>query len=275
MKNNFIIHRQVRWNMKTNIPRLRFIEFKDAPAWEEKKLCEEAQITMGQSPSSKFYSIDSNSTILIQGNADLKKGSIVPRIYTDSVTKCCQKNDIIMTVRAPVGDLAISEYDACIGRGVCAIKGNKYIYYVLEKLKETSYWDKLSTGTTISAVTSNDIKELKLKKPNLLEQEKIGKFLSTLDKRIELQEKLIEKLEEEKKGYLQKLFPKKGKNIPELRFEEFKDDGEWDKRNLGEISDVRDGTHDSPKYLENGIKLITSKNLCSNGKIDLENISYV
>lgn len=65
------------------------------------------------------------------------------------------------------------------------------------------------------------------------------------------------------------------KLIPELRFTEFKNDGEWGSENLGVLCDVRDGTHDSPKYVSEGYPLITSKNLLSDGAMDFTNVNYL
>lgn len=65
------------------------------------------------------------------------------------------------------------------------------------------------------------------------------------------------------------------KLIPELRFPDFEKDGEWDGKVLGEICDVRDGTHDSPKYVSEGFPLITSKNLLENGEMDFDNVNYL
>ena len=62
-------------------------------------------------------------------------------------------------------------------------------------------------------------------------------------------------------------------NIPALRFPEFK--GEWNNGLMGKLSDVRDGTHDSPVYVEQGYPLITSKNLLKDGTLDLENVSLI
>jgi type I restriction enzyme S subunit len=64
-------------------------------------------------------------------------------------------------------------------------------------------------------------------------------------------------------------------NLPQLRFPEFKDAGVWEEDKLGSLSDVRDGTHDSPKFHSTGKALITSKNLCSDGSLDAENVSYI
>ena len=175
-----------------NVPKLRFKEFNDE--WINNFLSDIATITMGQSPSSKNYTSNKNDIILIQGNADLNNGHVVPRIFTTQITKTCNINDIIMTVRAPVGDTAISDYNACIGRGVCAISGDKYIYHYLNYLKINDYWKKISKGSTIDSITSNDIRNLNINFPNSTETKKIVKTLDLLDKKIFLQTKKIEDL---------------------------------------------------------------------------------
>ena len=183
-----------------NVPKLRFKEFNDE--WINNCLSDIATITMGQSPSSKNYTSNKNNIILIQGNADLNNGHVVPRIFTTQITKTCNINDIIITVRAPVGDTAISDYNACIGRGVCAISGGKYIYHYLNYLKINDYWKKISKGSTIDSITSNDIRNLNINFPNSTETKKIVKTLDLLDKKIELQSKKIEDLKLFKKGLI-------------------------------------------------------------------------
>ena len=183
-----------------NVPKLRFKEFNDE--WINNCLSDIATITMGQSPSSKNYTSNKNDIILIQGNADLNNGHVVPRIFTTQITKTCNINDIIMTVRAPVGDTAISYYNACIGRGVCAISGDKYIYHYLNYLKINDYWKKISKGSTIDSITSNDIRNLNINFPNSTETKKIVKTLDLLDKKIFLQTKKIEDLKLFKKGVI-------------------------------------------------------------------------
>ena len=189
-----------------NVPKLRFKEFNDE--WKKIKLSDISNITMGQSPDSNNYTTDKNDIILIQGNADLNNGIVSPRIFTTQVTKQCYIGDIIMTVRAPVGDVAISNYNACIGRGVCAIKGSKFIYHYLKYLKGKEYWKKISKGSTIDSITSNDIKELEIKIPLASEENKIIKFMDLLDKKIELQSKKIEALKLYKKRLIDHLVSK-------------------------------------------------------------------
>ena len=187
-----------------NVPKIRFSGFEEE--WQENKLCDIARITMGQSPNSENYTNDSNDTLLIQGNADLNNGKVIPRLFTKQVTKTCDKNDIIMTVRAPVGDIAISDYNACIGRGVCSIKSSKFVYHYLDYLKMKDYWKKISKGSTIDSITSDDIKSLLIKTPNKKEEEKIIKTIDLINKKIELQSKKIEDLKLFKKGLHNQLF---------------------------------------------------------------------
>lgn len=198
-----------------NVPKLRFKEFNDE--WKENKLHDIAKITMGQSPNSENYTYDSSDTLLIQGNADLYNGKVIPRLFTKQITKTCDKEDIIMTVRAPVGDIAISDYYACIGRGVCSIKSSKFIYHYLDYLKEKGYWKKISKGSTIDSITSDNIKSLVIKTPSRKEQEKVIRTIDLINKKIELQTKKIEALKLFKKGLLKCEYNKiKSKNLSQL-----------------------------------------------------------
>ena len=104
------------------------------------------------------------------------------------------------------------------------------------------------------------------------EQLKIAKFLKRLEKIITLHQRKINTFKQLKKSFLSGMFPIKGENIPRLRFNGYKE--EWEQRKLGEVTDVRDGTHDSPKYFKEGYPLITSKNLKNDG-LDLDNVSLI
>ena len=185
-------------------PTRRFKEFNDD--WEQRKLCEVAEITMGQSPSSKNYTDNPEDFILVQGNADLKNGAVVPRLWTKEVTKTAEANSIILTVRAPVGEVAISGYDVVLGRGVAGIKGNDFIYYVLLCLKEFHYWEKLSSGSTFDSINSNDIKEILINMPDEKEQEVITSQLKNVDNLITLHQRKLKKLKKLKEAYLDELF---------------------------------------------------------------------
>ncbi|SFP86377.1 restriction endonuclease subunit S [Hydrogenimonas thermophila] len=174
--------------------------------WREVRLEEICEVNMGQSPKSETYNENNIGLPLIQGNADIKNRKTLPRVYTSEPTKQCDIGDIIMTVRAPVGAIAKSYHNACIGRGVCALKpkeNNDFLYHFLVNYEDK--WDKLSQGSTFTAVNGNDIKNIKILYPPLEEQKKIAEILSTVDQKIDFVDKQIEETETLKKGLMQKL----------------------------------------------------------------------
>ena len=185
-------------------PELRFPNFTDA--WEQCKLGDVVNIIMGQSPDSKNYTNNSSDHILVQGNADIKNGFVYPRVWTTQITKQGHSGDLIMSVRAPVGDIAKTEYDVVLGRGVCAIKGNEFIFQLLTKMKENDYWESLSTGSTFDSINSNDIKNAEIFIPSLEEQTQIGNFFKQLDDTIALHQKELAKYQQIKTACLEKMF---------------------------------------------------------------------
>lgn len=187
-----------------SIPEIRLPEF--GGEWECYKLGEIVEVTMGHSPKGENYTKNPHDNILVQGNADIKNGLVVPRLWTTQITKVANKGDIILSVRAPVGDVGKTHYDVVIGRGVAAIKGNEFIYQLLLKMKVDDFWKKFSTGSTFESINSTDIKEATIRVPNELEQTKIGNFLKQLDETIALHEQELDILKETKKAFLQKMF---------------------------------------------------------------------
>ena len=186
------------------VPEIRLDGFEED--WENKILSEVTNITMGQSPKSENYTDNPNDYILVQGNADIKDKQVVPRLWTTEVTKMAEIGDIILTVRAPVGDIGKTDYNVVIGRGVAAIKGNDFIFYTLEKMKKTGFWNRFSTGSTFESISSNDIKEAIIQIPTLKEQQAIGAYFSNLDKLISSYQEKISQLETLKKKLLQDMF---------------------------------------------------------------------
>ena len=185
-------------------PALRFAGFEDD--WKEVKLGEVATITMGQSPNSENYTDNPNDYILVQGNADMKNGRVFPRVWTTQITKQAKQGNLILSVRAPVGDIGKTDYDVVLGRGVASIDGNEFLYQVLSQMKQNGYWSKLSTGSTFESINSNDIKSAIISLPSLPEQEVIGSFFQDLDKAIAKQEEKVNQLKESKQTLLRKMF---------------------------------------------------------------------
>lgn len=157
-----------------------------AITWEQRKLGDVVQITMGQSPDGSTYSDEPSDYILVQGNADLQNGWVCPRIWTTQITKKADAGDLIMSVRAPAGAMGKTAYNAVIGRGVAAIKGNEFIYQLLVKMDMDGFWKTLSCGSTFESLNSDNIKNAEVKVPTTAEQVQIGDFFRHLDNLITL-----------------------------------------------------------------------------------------
>ncbi|MBO1192713.1 restriction endonuclease subunit S [Lactobacillus delbrueckii subsp. lactis] len=207
-------------------------------AWEQCKLGDVAKITMGQSPNSKNYTDNPKDHILVQGNADMKDGQVHPRIWTTEITKIADKGDLILSVRAPVGDIGKTSYDVVIGRGVAAIKGNEFIFQLLKRMKTVGYWTKYSTGSTFESINSLEINNAVINLPKEHEQNKVGKILSYMDHAITLHEEKKRQLERLKSALLKKMFADKS-GYPAVRFEGF--GGKWDQCKLGNVGTFRGG----------------------------------
>ena len=127
-------------------------------------------------------------------------GRLYPTIDTWTTTpiKIAQNGEILMSVRAPVGDLNFSNQDICIGRGLCSISAkngrNKYLYYVLlnnmEKIRQNS------TGTVFSSINKNDLENLEIDFHSDKTQKKIEKILYDIDSKIELNNEINNNLQE-------------------------------------------------------------------------------
>ncbi|PJH80257.1 restriction endonuclease subunit S [Streptococcus thermophilus] len=217
--------------------KIRFKKYNDV--WENVKLTEIAPIVMGQSPDSKNYTDNPNDYILVQGNADMKNGRVVPRVWTTQVTKLAEKGDLILSVRAPVGDIGKTDYNVVLGRGVAAVKGNEFLFQLLTKMKQSHYWLKFSTGSTFESINSNDIKSAEIYLPSVEEQSAIGSLFRTLDDLLASYKNNLANYQSLKTTMLSKMFPKAGQTVPEIRLDGF--DGEWECVKMEDIFQIIDG----------------------------------
>ena len=129
-----------------------------------KRLCDIANITMGQSPVGSSYNENNEGVPFLQGNSEFTDKYPVAIKYTTAPTKMANAGDILMSVRAPVGAINIADKSYCIGRGLCAISAksgnNDYLRFLLQsKIAEL---DRISTGSTFKAINSNDLKCLEV-----------------------------------------------------------------------------------------------------------------
>lgn len=157
------------------------------------KLQDIVDVTMGQSPKSEFYNNDGEGVPFLQGNRTFGFKYPTFDTFTTMVTKEAKAGDVIMSVRAPVGDLNITPVDICLGRGVCSLRmknGNQEFLYYMMKYYIPQLINKES-GTVFGSVNRNDIIELEIDIPNDAEKQgKISRFLSMLDEKIQINNKI-------------------------------------------------------------------------------------
>ena len=152
------------------------------------KLKDIADINMGQSPSGSSYNNNGRGIPFLQGNKTF--GFLYPTIdtWTTEHKKIGKKNSVLMSVRAPVGDLNIANKDICIGRGLCSIEmkngNNQYLYYLLKNsIKKIKM---KSTGTVFDSINRKELENIEILAFNKSQQKKISKVLFDIDKKIEL-----------------------------------------------------------------------------------------
>jgi type I restriction enzyme S subunit len=216
------------------------LDFQDTPIglipkdWDVVTLTNDnqAEVIMGQSPPGHSYNTEEIGIPFFQGNADF--GDLYPiiKIYTTQPLKKSIKDDILVSVRAPVGEFNLSPCDCCIGRGLAAIRITsndldlKYLYYHLNH--HSIRLSRVEEGTTFKAIKKADLIEFLIARPPISDQRNIAKILDTVDRTITQTEQLIAKLRAIKSGLLHDLLTRgigeDGRvRDPEKQPEEFKE----------------------------------------------------
>ncbi|MCF1265861.1 restriction endonuclease subunit S [Morganella morganii] len=149
---------------------------REIPAgWAVNTLSQIANITMGQSPAGESYNENRIGTLFFQGSTDFGWLFPTPRQYTTSPARMAKKGDILLSVRAPVGDMNIANADCCIGRGLAALNSKSYsdgfLFYVMKYFKQI-FDRRNAEGTTFGSITKDDLHSLQVvcPEPGLLKQ---------------------------------------------------------------------------------------------------------
>ena len=153
-----------------------------------------ADIQMGQSPESKFYNYDKIGLPFYQGKADFGRINPTPKMWCSKSKKEAKPNDILISVRAPVGDLNINNEQSCIGRGLAAITCKSdvdmmYLYYHLKYLKPQL--SHISTGSTFESINKSQLENLIIKYKSYTEQIKVSNTLQVVQRQIDVKESLL------------------------------------------------------------------------------------
>lgn len=231
------------------------------------KLKEIVDITMGQSPKSQFYNTEGDGIPFLQGNRTFGFKYPTFDTYTTKITKEAEAGDVIMSVRAPVGELNITPVNMCLGRGVCSLRmknGNQEFLYYMMKYYRKQLVNKES-GTVFGSVNKNDIQELEVNIPNKVDiQTTISRFLAMLDEKIELNNtinnNLAEQIETICTAWLSDYAPFGGV-LPD----------DWSETPLSSIADFVSGySYKGTELTESNIAMATIKNFDRKGGFKLD-----
>ena len=260
--------------MSKKSPQLRFEGFTDD--WEERKLKDIAQFNPKTVLPDEFEYVDLESVVgteMISHRTESKDQA------PSRAQRLAQKGDVFYQTVRPyqmnnyLYDLPYDNY--VFSTGYAQMRPNIDSYFLLNSVQNKQFVQHVldrSTGTSYPAINSSDLSNIEIHVPSKLsEQQKIGSFFKQLDDTIALHQRKLDLLKEQKKGYLQKMFPKNGAKVPELRFAGFADD--WEERKFFEsIASTIDFRGRTPKKLgmdwsDSGYLALSALNV-KNGYID-------
>ena len=176
--------------------------------WSIEALKRNVKIEMGQSPSSDCYNSDNVGFPFLQGNADFTDRFPIERVYTTEANKFSHTGDLLLSVRAPVGAINISDKEYAIGRGLCSITGGRisipFLWYAMSILNKE--FDANSTGSTFESINTEDVGNAKIMVPSAIEQTRIADYLdkkcAEIDAIIAAKEKTNELLKERRQSII-------------------------------------------------------------------------
>jgi type I restriction enzyme S subunit len=188
------------------------VKYKDTPIgkipvdWEVVKLSKISEINMGQSPPSTDCNEQGDGLPFYQDNAEFGPKHPSPQKWCNRPKKIADKGDILISVRAPVGEINIAPHKCCIGRGIAAVRAkdldDKFFYQSM--LLRRKALQKIAQESTSQAINYRELSKMLVLLPPPTEQKKIAEILTTLDDAIEKTAKIIEKTKVLKKGLLQR-----------------------------------------------------------------------
>ncbi len=245
-------------SVKKKVPELRFSGFTDD--WEERKLEELGNLNRGKSkhrPRNDSRLFGGEYPFIQTG--DVAKAPLFLTEYSQTYSefgiqqsKLWDIGTLLITIAANIADTTILGIKAAFPDSVIGFESTSCdVVFIKNYIDIQSDLLKRKAETSSQAnLNLAKLKEMNLNVPKLKEQQKIGSFFKQLDETIDLHQRKLDLLKEQKKGYLQKMFPKNGEKVPELRFAGFADD--WEERKFKDILK----THSFRSYLagvlENG-----------------------
>ena len=260
-------------------PTIRFEGYTDD--WEQRKLSEISDVRDGTHDSPSYLS-DGHPFVTSKNVKDGYINYDDVQYISDEDFEAINKrskvdmNDILMGMIGTIGNLALirTEPDFAI-KNVALIKDTKqvsymYLYHYLQSSSAERQLLSGLDGGTQKFVSLKNIRELNIMVPSEAEQLKVGNFIESLDHLITLHHRKCEETKKLKKFMLQKMFPKKGEKVPDIRFDGFTDD--WEQRKLGELGSLKNGMNFSKEAMGIGFPFVNLQNIFGNNVIDVTNL---
>lgn len=229
-------------SVKKKVPELRFKGFTDE--WEERKLGDLGSVAMNKRIFKEQTSDVGDIPFYKIGTFGGTPDAFISRDLFEEYKSKYQYpevGDILISASGSIGQTVVyrgaDEYfqDSNI---VWLKHDSQLVNSFLKQFYSIVKWQGLE-GSTIKRLYNKNILETPITLPSPEEQTKLGEFFEKLDNLIAANQRKLDLLKEQKKGYLQKMFPKNGEKVPELRFAGFADD--WEERKLGDFIDVKSG----------------------------------
>ena len=263
-------------NNKSNQPLCRFPEFRDAGSWLEDMMQIIFNIKNGYTPSKSNPLYWEDGTIPWFRMEDIRKNGHILSDSIQHITALGVKKgglfpaySIIVATTATIGEHALIIVDSLANqrftfltkrKSFCDKIDMKYFHYFMFIVDG---WCKRNTNSGgLLSVNMDSFKKLMIPYPqSLTEQHKIAGCFSTLDRMIDATKRKLELLKEHRKGLMQRLFPAKGKTVPDFRFPEFRNDGEWISLPIFEILDYEQpGQYivANTAYKKDGVPVLTA-----------------
>ena len=269
-----------------NVPAIRFASFDDA--WVEKKIFDVAEIVGGGTPSTAnpqfwdgnidwYAPAEINDQVFVNGS----ERKITKLGLENSSAKVLPANrTVLFTSRAGIGKTAILQSPAATNQGFQSLVLNDdtdtyFVYSMTDKIKAKA--ERIASGSTFAEISGKMLGNLELVFPSKKEQSKIGSFFSNIDSLISLEQKKYDKLTQVKKSMLEKMFPKEGATVPEIRFAGFT--GDWEEKKLSEIAvmHARIGWQNlrTSEFLDSGEYMLITGTDFQDGVINFKTCHYV
>ena len=225
-----------------------------------------AVITMGQSPSSSSYNEEGVGIPFYQGNADFGELYPTARIWCNEPKKIANKNDILISVRAPIGALNYATEQCCIGRGLASItvKDEVLRNYVFRLLKANR--NKLinqGSGSTFKAIGKSNLEELRIPIVDEMTQKKIMNLMDATEQIIRQRQIELQLFDDLIKARFVEMFGHQSHNEKGLPY-----------LTIDDVAEIYLGITHTPTYVNQGVMFISAKNT-SGDFLDLSDVKYI